>query len=363
MSSADFTKPVTTDTYTNVLAEIRDLTDSLAKMLDGTADSNTPTDAIRINSGQGFRLEKYDGATWNDVTPQLGNLAAELTNLTTAEVNQLVNIGSTTISATQWAILGSLLASAAELNILNGINGDVDTASVNNIGGLSIDLGTLLATAAEINILSGINGDVDTASLNNIGGLTVDLGPLTVSASHLNSTATSGGGNFPNVNANVSATDEDIDNAANYLQNIGNNGEVWIQHVSMEYGIDNSGNDVESLSPGETCRIGLFMSPLVPVGKVCRMRVARGWVGSSSLKLELRELSSPSWAEFDSSVDITGNQHQFGEDVNKIMLDNTAGGSTQTGQWDVYLVNTSGSSTINLVAFQNFSCMFTLEDS
>jgi len=59
---ADFSKPVTTDNYTAILQEIRDLADSLAKLQNGTTDTNIPNGAIRW-SATNNRFEIYDSAT------------------------------------------------------------------------------------------------------------------------------------------------------------------------------------------------------------------------------------------------------------------------------------------------------------
>ena len=106
----DFNKPAKEDLYTEVLQEIRSGWDSLAKMLDGTSDTNIPDGAFRVNSGQGFRLEQRVGGSWTGRSPQLNNLPTNLTGLTSGEVNQLQNINTITISNTQWGYLGSLSA-------------------------------------------------------------------------------------------------------------------------------------------------------------------------------------------------------------------------------------------------------------
>src|SRR3990172_5620442 len=59
--AADYNKPVLGDTYTNVLAEIRDNVADVAKL--AAAGSNVPTDAIRWNATT-KRWEKYNGAAW-----------------------------------------------------------------------------------------------------------------------------------------------------------------------------------------------------------------------------------------------------------------------------------------------------------
>jgi len=105
---ANWNNPNTAQTYTASYQSIRDKDNALAKMFDGTADTNLPTGTIRINSGQGYRLEKWNGSSWSAITTSLGSLDSGLTGLTSAEITQLKNINSVTISNTQWGYLGAL---------------------------------------------------------------------------------------------------------------------------------------------------------------------------------------------------------------------------------------------------------------
>jgi microcystin-dependent protein len=62
--AANFSKPITTDLYTDILTTIRDnITDSI-KMLDGSTATNIPSGAIRWSTANG-RFEKYNGSTWS----------------------------------------------------------------------------------------------------------------------------------------------------------------------------------------------------------------------------------------------------------------------------------------------------------
>ena len=62
---ADFSKPITTDQYTTLLQEIRDIHASLALMFNGTTDTNIPDNTIRW-SVTNNRFEIYDStaSTW-----------------------------------------------------------------------------------------------------------------------------------------------------------------------------------------------------------------------------------------------------------------------------------------------------------
>jgi len=61
---SDFTKPTTSSTYTNLVSELKDRDDDLAKMLDVTTPTGLPTDAIRWASANS-RFEKWNGTAWN----------------------------------------------------------------------------------------------------------------------------------------------------------------------------------------------------------------------------------------------------------------------------------------------------------
>lgn len=60
----DWTKPVTTDLYTNILSIIRGMFTSVLKM-DFTGDTNIPSGAVRLNTSNSDKLEKFDGSSWN----------------------------------------------------------------------------------------------------------------------------------------------------------------------------------------------------------------------------------------------------------------------------------------------------------
>jgi hypothetical protein len=86
--SADFNKPVTSDAYTSVLSEIRDISAALAQMFDGAMGfSNTPTDAIRFNKASGV-FQKWNGSSWLTVTLATAAIAnAAITSALIADGN------------------------------------------------------------------------------------------------------------------------------------------------------------------------------------------------------------------------------------------------------------------------------------
>ena len=85
MSSSDFSKPQTTDTYVNVTGEINAIAGDLAKGLDPatTSAANLPTGAVRWNSANGF-WEKFTGTTWNALATIYNIVAAQAAKLASA---------------------------------------------------------------------------------------------------------------------------------------------------------------------------------------------------------------------------------------------------------------------------------------
>ena len=61
----DWTQPTITTVYTQVLTDLDDRLDECAIMFDGTTSTNIPTGAIRIDTSDLYKLERYGGATWD----------------------------------------------------------------------------------------------------------------------------------------------------------------------------------------------------------------------------------------------------------------------------------------------------------
>lgn len=61
----DWNKPTLSSAYTNFMTELTDRDEDCALMFDGTAPTNTPTDAIRFNK-TAQKFQKWDGAAWVD---------------------------------------------------------------------------------------------------------------------------------------------------------------------------------------------------------------------------------------------------------------------------------------------------------
>ena len=109
MSSSDFSKPVTTDTYGNVLAEITASTADLAMALDPatTSAANQPINTVRWNSANIF-WEKFNGTVWGALASVYSIVVAQSVKLQTTraialtgDISGTVNFdGSTAVSMT-----------------------------------------------------------------------------------------------------------------------------------------------------------------------------------------------------------------------------------------------------------------------
>jgi len=96
---------------------------------------------------------------------QVRNLPNELENLTTAEIQQLENIGATTISSAQWGYLGACTAAGGAL--LDDADADTQLGTL----GLSTELKNL--TTAEIQQLENIGATtISAAQWGYLGALT-----------------------------------------------------------------------------------------------------------------------------------------------------------------------------------------------
>lgn len=86
---ADFSKPVTTDTYTNVLTYLKATTSDIALGLDPatTSPTNLPTNSVRWSSASN-KWQKYNGTTWSDLSAlysiNISGNAATATSATSA---------------------------------------------------------------------------------------------------------------------------------------------------------------------------------------------------------------------------------------------------------------------------------------
>ena len=101
---ADFSKPVTTDTYTNVLTYLKATTSDLALGLDPatTTPTNVPTNAVRWSSASN-KWQKYNGTAWVDLSSLYaisisGNAGTATTLATARSINGVSFNGSADIT-------------------------------------------------------------------------------------------------------------------------------------------------------------------------------------------------------------------------------------------------------------------------
>lgn len=83
------TTPALTDTYTNVLNNIKDKDNALAKM-DYNGYTNLPVGTIRSNSANSYKLERWTGSAWEVLTAQ----ATIDSHIANTAIHQTPNVGS-----------------------------------------------------------------------------------------------------------------------------------------------------------------------------------------------------------------------------------------------------------------------------
>jgi hypothetical protein len=129
-TSSDFSKPLTTDTYVNVTAEVNALATDLAKGLDPatTTPVNLPTNAVRWNSANGY-WEKFTGTTWSALASIYNIVASKASKLSTA-VTLAINgdvSGSTSFDGSSGA---TIVATLPNVNANAGTAGSATTIPV-----------------------------------------------------------------------------------------------------------------------------------------------------------------------------------------------------------------------------------------
>lgn len=142
--AADLNKPITTDVYTQILADIRDMQLALAKM-NHASTANLPTGAIQW-SDTNIRLEKWNGTAWVALMPDATTSAKGLTQLSTSTAST-----STTLAATASAVK-SVKDSVNNLNFTN-IAGTTTAGQVPNLQALSG-----ACTAGQVPNIENLNG-------------------------------------------------------------------------------------------------------------------------------------------------------------------------------------------------------------
>lgn len=120
----DFNKPVTTDLKTDVLQQIRDLQDALARM-DHSGSTNIPTGCIRW-SDTNSRLEKWNGSAWVSLLPdastsqkglaQLINSATSTSTTLAPTASALKSVNDSKVNKSGDTMTGDLDMDANDLN-------------------------------------------------------------------------------------------------------------------------------------------------------------------------------------------------------------------------------------------------------
>lgn len=120
----DFNKPVTTDLKTDVLQQIRDLQDALARM-DHSGSTNIPAGCIRW-SDTNSRLEKWNNSAWEPLLPdastsqkglaQLINSATSTSTTLAPTAAALKSVNDAKVNKTGDTMTGNLDMSGNDLN-------------------------------------------------------------------------------------------------------------------------------------------------------------------------------------------------------------------------------------------------------
>lgn len=144
--SADLNKPVTSNLFTQILTDIRDMQAALAKMNhDSTA--NLQTGVLRWSDANS-RFEKWNGSAWVALMPDASTTQKGVAQLSTSTTST-----STTLAATASAVK-SVKDSVNNLNF-TGIAGTATAGQVPNIQNLNGQ-----ATAGQVPNIDDLNGDI-----------------------------------------------------------------------------------------------------------------------------------------------------------------------------------------------------------
>lgn len=162
----DFSKPVPTDAFADVLTEIQALFTSVATMFGGTTDTNVPTGAVKLDTTNN-RLEIWDGSAWQPTA--IGNLAANA--VTTASIAADAVDDSKIKLRNGTYLRGRNFANSADLNLLG-----TDTSD-----NTFLNAGSGHSVAFSINGLAAweVSGSLSNAFIP-VGDLSADIGTATL---------------------------------------------------------------------------------------------------------------------------------------------------------------------------------------
>lgn len=169
--AGDFNKPTTTSAYSAYSSEITNNLESLAKWMDGTSDSNIPTDAKRFSSTN-RRFEEYNGSSWGELLPmatsgqayqiraEYANSAAVCTGNAATSSSCTGNAATATL-ATNSTNLGGVASSNYTLNT------DIRAVAYGGTGASSASAArTNLSVYAKSETYTKTEVDSDVATLN-----------------------------------------------------------------------------------------------------------------------------------------------------------------------------------------------------
>ena len=118
-------------------------------------------DAVTVGGTSAGDIVTIDGSQTLSNKTIAASQVTEISGLTDAEGAQLENIGTTTISSTQWGYLG-----AADQGISTSDDVEFNTLTLNGTA--------ITATATELNYTDGVSSNIQT-QLNNLSGTDIDI--------------------------------------------------------------------------------------------------------------------------------------------------------------------------------------------
>ena len=118
-------------------------------------------DAVTVGGTSAGDIVTIDGSQTLSNKTIAASQVTEISNLTTAEGAQLENIGTTTISSTQWGYLG-----ASDQGIATSDDVEFNTLTLNGTA--------ITATATELNYTDGVSSNIQT-QLNNLSGTDIGI--------------------------------------------------------------------------------------------------------------------------------------------------------------------------------------------
>jgi hypothetical protein len=183
---ADHSKPLTTSTYANFVAELDARFDDLVIGLDPafTTATNIPTNSIRFNSSA-TKWQKWNGSAWVD-------LAATYAISVTGNAGTVTNGVVTTGSYSNPAFITSLAGSKISGNIAGNAGSATVLATARNINGVSFNGSANISVNLNNNVSFNNAGSGAASGVTYNGGSAITVSHNTIGAAPLNGTGASG---------------------------------------------------------------------------------------------------------------------------------------------------------------------------